>query len=303
MFDGYSPYTKDRRKSEYTDYIREKAHVLGMLTINTREPVTIIANLQDTRSNQDYYRLIFYLQKCTCLDYDCIQYIIKLIKKNEPLSTREWYMGVYDLVRESKSPQVFCSWYQWRYVGERFYTPISIMQLDIKNSLHVTFKRYFNLNHFECVDKNETWINSPKEIDTYPKHYKDIIKYKQNSHYDRILNHTPIEKNAEYKWNKDSNGEWKRTKKNHIYTPYTIRWTEKHKWSQDFITKNRRKLTLRRLVLMNSSSKWIKIECGNRYYYQNSETSIKTRQLPQEGFSNIHICDIYFFDTEYPVLI
>ena len=296
MFEGYSVYSKDRRMRDYTDYIREKAFDLGMLSINTNEPVTFKPVLEETRSQQDYYRIIYYLQQSNILNYDCIQTIIKLIKHREPISTREWYMGVYDVVRESKVIPVFCSWYHSGFLG-RFTTPLSMYRLTLINSLNL-FKR----NRDYCDSDKQfnhdiTWIQSPKEITT-------IQNYKfSQCHYERILNHNPIIYPIKYNWVRDCYGDWVREKKLRSYIPYAIKWSINFKFPNQFIEIKRRNITKKRNIPLHKNSPWLRIECGNRCYYEHKDTHKKQRDITEEGFYDIHITDIYYFDTQYPILI
>jgi hypothetical protein len=284
MFEGYSLYKKDKRRSEYTDYIRENAFDLGLLNINSHETVMIKKILPEKRKTTDYYKIILCLQEFN-INYDCIQQIIKTLIHREPLSTREWYMNMYDIVRESKVVPVFCSWYGSQ-LG-RFYTP----------------KQRFNL----LYDNKFEYFNCSKNIYiTFPEKTEDIQIYKfNNSHYDRILNHKAIYYQDKYYWTKNiTNHEWVRKKSLKIYVPYTISWDSlRHKWSKEFIETNKRKLTLKRYVSLNPLSKWLRIECGNRYYYHNKESGKNVRQISEEdGFYDINITDIYYFDEQYPIM-
>jgi len=295
MFEGYSVYSKDRRMRDYTDYIREKAFDLGMLSINTHEPVTFKPVLEETRSQQDYYRIIYYLQQSNILNYDCIQTIIKLIKHREPISTREWYMGIYDIVRESKVVPVFCSWYNSDILG-RFATPLSMVRLTLLNTLNLFKKNRAHIYSDKQFNRDNTWVQSPKEITT-------VKKYKVSQcHYERILNHNPIIYPIKYNWVNTETGDWVRNKKVRSYSPYAIKW-KNLKFSNQFIEVKRRNITKKRNSPLYKNSHWLRIECGNRCYYEHKDTHKKQRDITEEGFYDIHITDIYYFDTQYPILI
>ena len=281
MFEGYSRYTKDRRRSGYTDYIREKAFDLDIMSINTHESVVMDKVLEEKRSVSDYCQIILCLQEFIH-NYDCIEQIVRVLLKVEPISSREWYMGLYDIMRESKVVPVFCSWFHSGFLG-RFHTPNSPERIYMLGSL---------------VNQ---WIQSPVHWNT-PTNLK-LYKL-PNGHYGRIVNHQPIIYPIKTNWTKDNEqGEWKRIRKILIYTPYSISWTNKCKWSPEFIEENRRKLTLERQISFNSESPWIRIECGNRFYYKNKKTKKQQRIEPDDGFCDINITDIYYFDTQYPIFI
>ena len=42
---------------------------------------------------------------------------------------------------------------------------------------------------------------------------------------------------------------------------------------------------------------------GWQKYYEHKDTHKKQRDITEEGFYDIHITDIYYFDTQYPILI
>ena len=275
--DIYPVYKSDKRKSEYTNYIREKAFDLQLLNINIYKPVEIKPILPEKRSKNDYYKIILCLQEVN-INYDCIQQIIKTTIQYEPLSTREWYIHLYGLLRESKVVQVFCSWYG-SYLGQ-FYRP--------SDRYHMIYK------------------NFRKNMIEFPGITEDVQIYKFNSsHYDRIMKSNPIYYPCKYHWTENiSNHGWVRERSLKIYVPYTIHWDSlRHKWSNKFIETNRRKQTLKRYVPLNPMSLWLRIECGNRYYYKNKESGKKVRELSKEtGFYDINITDIYYFDEQYPLM-
>ena len=155
----YHYYIGDRRKTAYTDYLREKAFDLGLLNINEKIPVTFPRVLTEPRTKNDIYNIISCLHK-TMLNQDCIQTIMKLVVRREPFSTREWYVSVYSLIRESKIIPICCSWYGCSFLG-KFQTPSSLQRLGL----------------IRTIQKN-SWIQSEDEIDS-------LQTIQRNNCYDR----------------------------------------------------------------------------------------------------------------------
>lgn len=316
----FKPYDGDKRKLEYKEYLTQWSIKLGILNKDKNisdEPV-----LFEERTLEDYYKIIMYLDKIIPIS-DIVRNIVEDVIINEPLSTRGWYMNVYNLLRESNLSKVIMKWH----VNNSKYSERHIIKSLFKYSInlpHSTYKkslmRYFrtkpvwspktmNVYSWIASDKEYeavSWIDSPKDLDT--EEDKDNTKLytpDQPTHYYRIVDHNFKEPPKKVHWS-ECGESWVKTTSYSVYTPYKIKWElcRDCKFSRDFIENNRKALTLKRPddYKITPLSPWIRIECGNRFYYKNKETGKKMREEPLEGFSNVNITDIYYFDRNIPVI-
>lgn len=273
----YHYYIGDKRKTAYTEYLREKAFDLGLLNINEKIPVTFPEVLTEPRTKNDIYNIISCLQK-TMLNTDCIQSIMKFVVSREPLSTREWYMSVYSLIRESKIIPVCCSWYGSSFLGT-FHTPISFHRLGLIRTI-----------------QNNSWIRSEEETDP-------LQTIQMNNCYDRVVRCKLPRYDKKIRWIHDEYGNWYKKIFYPLYIPYSIQWIRKKQiFSLDTMERRRRLLILKRLVTLTESSPWIRNECGNRFFFQNKLTGDKQTNFPEEGICNVNIYDIYLYDQIHPTV-
>ena len=290
----YLTHTLDKRTTKYRDFIREKAFDMGLLNINEHKPVSLPKILQEPRSTNDLYQIIMNLQT-TPLNYDCIQEVIKTVATIEPLSTREWHMNMYEILRESQLCRVCMDWY-WNKIIGFFLSPLSNARIQLM--IEVKGKTY----RHQIKDPDDTWISSPQVVTP------TLQIYKRCNHFDRISNHRAPTISPKVNWN-ETNGEWiRKISKPPVYVPYSIKWTGKQKFSKEFIEGRRKDLSFKRPFIhqkhspwkkpfiQQKNSPWIRIECGNQYTYQNKLTNKTTKELPKEGISDINITDIYLFD-------
>ena len=157
-------------------------------------------------------------------------------------------------------------------------------------------------------DKEEPvpWINAPKDSDICNDNDTKLYTPDQPTYYYRIVDHNFKEPPKKVHWT-ECGESWVKTTSFSVYTPYKIKWEicRDCKFSRDFIENNRKALTLKRPddYKITPISPWIRIECGNRFYYKNKDTGEKMREEPLEGFSNVNIADIYYFDRNVPIRI
>jgi len=318
----FKPYDGDKRKNEYKEYLTLWSIKLGLL--NKDKNVSKELVLFDERTLEDYYMIIMYLGKIIPIS-DIVRNIVEDVIINEPLSTRGWYISVYNLLRESNLSKVFMKWhinnsnYSERHnIKSLFKYSMNLPHSTYKKSLMRYFRtkpvwnpRTMNVYSWIAFDKEYeavSWIDSPKDLDIYKDNDNDTKLYTpdQPTHYYRIVDHNFKEPPKKVHWN-ECGESWVKTTSYSVYTPYKIKWElcRDCKFSRDFIENNRKALTLKRPddYKITSLSPWIRIECGNRFYYKNKETGKKIREEPQEGISNVNISDIYYFDTEYPLFI
>ena len=320
----FKPYDGDKRKLEYKEYLTLWSIKLGLLNKDKNISKELI--LFDERTLEDYYKIIMYLDKIIPIS-DIVRNIVEDVIINEPLSTRGWYISVYNLLRESNLSKVFMKWH----INNSKYSERDNIKSLFKYSMnlpHSTYKkslmRYFrtkpvwnprtmNVYSWVASDKEYeavSWIDSPKDSNAEEDKDNDdntkLYTPDQPTHYYRIVDHNFKEPAKKVHWT-ECGESWVKTTSFSVYTPYKIKWEicRDCKFSRDFIENNRKALTLKRPddYKITPLSPWIRIECGNRFYYKNKETGKKMREEPLEGFSNVNIADIYYFDKEYPLII
>ena len=323
----FKPYDGDKRKIEYKEYLTHWSLKLGLL--NKDKNVSEETVLFEERTPEDYYKIIMYLGKIIPIS-DIVRNIVEDVIINEPLSNRMWYMNVYNILRESNLPKILMYWqvsnkptrHGKSYIRDIFRNSMNLPDSTYKKSLlrylrtkPVWNPRTMNVYSWIKFDKEYEpipWIDSPKDIDTEEDKDKDkenntkLYTPDQPTHYYRIVDHNFKEPPKKVHWS-ECGESWVKTTSFSVYTPYKIKWEicRDCKFSRDFIENNRKSLTLKRPddYKLTPISPWIRIECGNRFYYKNKETGKKMREEPLEGFSNVNIADIYYFDKEYPLFI
>lgn len=327
----YHPYTGSKNKKRYHEYIINTSTELGLLPVKNHSIVTISKPLLNKRTHKDLYNIIMYLSRILHI-MDIVKDIVGIVVSNEPSSTREWYMGIYDIMHEKQTPLIFSNYLlllRRAREGLPFFsvpwTDISLPPGPFPRNQHETSVNaylYYTLSarilkrHTNPHDP-QSWIKSPCEplssstILYAPTEEDDYIP----EHYYRIVNHVPPQQEIRKYWkqNEDTvscrgeSPEWSRTILLIPYVPYKIQWNllPDCKYSQEFIENNRNKMTEKKIghYKFSPKSPWVRIECGNRFYYKHRYSSKKQRLEPKCGFSNINVADIYYFDTQYPLLI
>ena len=96
-----------KRKIEYKEYLTQWSLKLGLL--NKDKNISEETVLFEERTPEDYYKIIMYLGKLLPIN-DIVRNIIENVLMNEPLSTREWYMNIYTILRESKISKFLMYW-------------------------------------------------------------------------------------------------------------------------------------------------------------------------------------------------
>ena len=311
----YKPYEGDKRRNGYRVYLNQWSLKLGLLNKNKNISEEIV--LSEERTLEDYYKIIMYLSRLLPVD-DIIRLIVENIHINEPLSTRGWYTSIYDILRESKISKVLIEWQMSvkptkrskSYIRKLFLSSMNLPNSNYKKQLMRYLKtkptynpRTMNVHSWIKLDKEYeavSWIDSPKVLNKESTIY---TPHHSTDCYSRVLDHTFTE-SKRVNW-RESGESWIKKINYIVYTPYRIKWElcKDCKFSREFIEKKRKALTLKRPhdYNFNPQSPWIRIECGNRYYYINKETHKKKKEEPLEGFSNVNITDIYYFDRNVPV--
>tara|TARA_B100000900_G_C20601884_1_gene726011 strand:- start:520 stop:1503 length:984 start_codon:yes stop_codon:yes gene_type:complete len=322
----FKPYEGDKRTREYKEYLTQWSLKLGLLNKDknvSEEPV-----LFEERTPEDYYKIIMYLDKLLPIN-DIVRNIVESVLMNEPLSNRTWYMNIYTILRESNLPKILMHW-QVQNIPRFSTTHERVHIRDIfKNSMNLpdsTYRKVLMRNlrtkpvwlprtmnvyswiNFDKEYEAVSWIDAPKDIDIYKDNNNDndtkLYTPDQPTHYYRIVDNNFKEPPKKVHWT-ECGESWVKSVSYSVYTPYRIRWElcRDCKFSRDFIENNRKSHTLKRPhdYKLTPISPWIRIECGNRFYYKNKETGKKMREEPLEGFSNVNISDIYYFDRNVPV--
>jgi hypothetical protein len=313
------PYDGDKRKREYKEYLTQWSTKLGLLNKdkNIREEVILL----EERTPEDYFKIIMYLGKLMPIN-DIVRNIVENVLVNEPLSTRGWYMNVYHLLRENKLSKIIMSWQmsskptmRLNIIRNTMNLPDSNYRKELMRNLRtktVWNPRTMNVHKWIKYDKEydkeyETvsWINSPKDLDIHKDNETKLYTTDQPTHFYRLLDHAFEEPPKKVHWTKFGES-WVKSVSCSVYMPYRIKWElcRDCKFSKKFIEDNRKKITLKSYGMYKLSplSPWIRIECGNRHYYRNKETDKKMKEEPLEGFSNVNITDIYYFDRNVPVI-
>ena len=311
------PYDGDKRKREYKEYLTKWSLNLGLL--NKDKNISEDSILFEERTPEDYYKIIMYLGKLMPIN-DIVRNIVESVLMNEPLSTRGWYTSVYKILRESKLSKVLMAWqmsskptrHGKTYIRDIFMSSMNLPDSTYRKALMRNLRtkpvwnpRTMNVYSWINFDKEYepvSWINAPKESDICNDNDTKLYTPDQPTHYYRIVDHNFKEPPKKVHWT-ECGESWVKTTSYSVYTPYRIKWEicRDCKFSRDFIENNRKSLTLKRPddYKITPISPWIRIECGNRFYYKNKETGKKMREEPLEGFSNVNITDIYYFDKEY----
>jgi hypothetical protein len=318
----FKPYDGDKRKREYKEYLTKWSLKLGLL--NKDKNISEEVVLSEERTLKDYYKIIMYLDKLIPIN-DILRNIVESVLINEPLSTRGWHTSVYKILRESKLSQFFTLWqvqnlsrfsttHERVHIRDIFKNSVSLPDSTYRKALMRNLRtkplwnpRTMNVHNWINFDKEYeavSWIDSPKDSDIYNDNDDNTKLYTpdQPTHYYRIVDHNFKEPPKKVHWT-ECGESWVKSVSYSVYTPYKIKWElcRDCKFSRDFIENNRKAITLKRLddYKLTPISPWIRIECGNRFYYKNKETGKKMREEPPEGFSNVNISDIYYFDKEY----
>ena len=277
----YAGYHGDKRKKEYTEYLLRKSLALGILKKNDNENVIIEKVLQEQRTASDLCKIVMLLSVILPIP-DLVIEVVAVTRLREALSTRAWYVSIYSLIRESKINRI-----------------LSGVPLLAGEWLHCSVLR-------GCLEP-------------IPQQHREESLYLHGAdHYYRIIDHDFTEPTPEARWIKDESDIWVRKLITRPYVPLAISWYRRRvdpcfgdqadmwecKFTFKFLEENRRKLTQKKYGVYKFSPKspWIRIECGNRHYYRDKETRRKQRSEPSQGFSNVNIADIYYFDREYPIL-
>jgi hypothetical protein len=313
------PYDGDKRKREYKEYLTQLSFNLGLL--NKDKNICEESVLFEERTPEDYYKIIMYLDKLIPIN-DIVRNIIDNVLINEPLSTRGWHTNVYNLLRESNLSKVIMAWQMSSkptrrgksYIRDIFMSSMNLPDSTYRKSLikylrtkttfsPITTNLYtwiYSIKEYEPV----SWIYSPKDLDIFEDNETKLYTPDQPTHYYRIVDHNFKEPPKNVHWT-ECGDSWVKNVSYSVYTPYRIKWElcRDCKFSKDFIENNRKKHTLKRLdkYKLTPLSPWIRIECGNRFYYKNKDTDKKMREEPLEGFSNVNITDIYYFDKNVPI--
>lgn len=320
----FKTYDGDKRTREYKEYLTQWSLKLGLL--NKDKNVSEESVLSEERTPEDYYKIIMYLDKLIPIN-DIVRNIIEKVHMNEPLSTRGWYMNIYNLLRESNLSKFLMHWQvqnlprfsttQERvHIRDMFRNSMNLPDSTYRKALMRNLRtkpvwnpRTMNVYSWINFDKEYEpipWIDSPKESDIYNDNDTKLYTPDQPTHYYRIVDHNFKEPPKKVHWT-ECGESWVKTTSISVYTPYKIKWEicRDCKFSRDFIENNRKSLTLKRPddYKITPISPWIRIECGNRFYYKNKETGKKMREEPLEGFSNVNIADIYYFDRNVPIRI
>jgi len=321
----FKPYDGDKRKREYKEHLTQWSLKLGLL--NKDKNVSEEVVLSEERTLKDYYKIIMYLDKLIPIN-DIVRNIVENVYMNEPLSTRGWHTSVYKILRESKLSHFHTIWHvqniprysttQERiHIRDIFKNSVNLPDSTYRKALMRNLRtkpvwnpRTMNVHNWINFNKEYEpipWIDSPKDSDVYNDNDDNTKLYTpdQPTHYYRIVDHNFKEPPKKVHWS-ECGESWVKTISYSVYTPYRIKWElcRDCKFSRDFIENNRKALTLKRLddYKLTPISPWIRIECGNRFYYKNKETGKKMREEPLEGFSNVNITDIYYFDKNIPVI-
>ena len=303
----YPRYAGNKRRKEYTEYILRESLTLGILKINAKENVIIEKVLPEKRTPSDLYTIIMYLSVILPIP-DLVRYVMDETILRESLSTRSWYISIYSLMRESKLTQTLNRWHNISAEGV-------VAHLDSNLSVSARRKMVGSNNiQFLCLP---TLPRGCLEPITHQNHEESL--YSQGpDHYYQIIDHEFTEPAPKIRWIKDNTDIWVRELAPRPYVPLAINWFRRSadicfggqadmwecKFTLNFLEENRRKLTRKKYGVYKFSPKspWIRIECGNRHYYRDMKTRRKKRSEPSQGFSNVNIADIYYFDREYPIL-
>jgi len=319
----FKPYDGDKRKHEYKEYLTQWSLKLGLL--NKDKNISEETVLFEERTPEDYYKIIMYLDKLLPIN-DIVRNIVENVIMNESLSTRGWYVNVYNLLRESNLSKTLMYWQMSNkptrhgkaYIRDIFRSSMNLPDSTYRKALMRNLRtkpvynpRTINIQNWINSDKEYeavSWIDTPKDSDIYKDNDNDnntkLYTPNQSTHYYRIVDHNFKEPPKKVNWT-ECGDSWVKNVSHSVYTPYKIKWElcRDCKFSRDFIENNRKALTLKRPdnYKLTPQSSWIRIECGNRFYYKNKETGKKTREEPLEGFSNVNIADIYYFDRNVPI--
>jgi len=318
----FESYDGDKRKRDYKEYLTNWSLTLGLL--NNDKNISEESVLLEERTHEDYYKIIMYLDKLIPLN-DIVRQIIENVHMNEPLSTRGWYTSIYKILRESNISKIIMAWqvsnkptrHGKSYIRDIFMSSMNLPDSTYRKALmrNLRTKPVWNPRtmsvykwiEFDKVYDPVSWIDSPKDLDIYKDNDNDnntkLYTPDQPTHYYRIVDHNFKEPPKKVHWT-ECGDSWVKNVSYSVYTPYKIKWElcRDCKFSREFIENNRKELTLKRPhdYKLTPTSPWIRIECGNRFYYKNKETGKKTREEQLEGFSNVNITDIYYFDKNVP---
>tara|TARA_B000000557_G_scaffold166140_1_gene134973 strand:+ start:1775 stop:2740 length:966 start_codon:yes stop_codon:yes gene_type:complete len=317
----FKPYEGDKRTREYKEYLTQWSLKLGLLNKDKNISEEIV--LFEERTPEDYYKIIMYLDKLLPIN-DIVRNIVENVLMNESLSTRGWYVNVYNLLRESNLSKILMYWqvsnkptrHGKSYIRDIFISSMNLPDSTYRKALMRNLRtkpvynpRTINIQNWINSDKEYEpvpWIDAPKGSDIYKDNDTKLYTPDQPTHYYRIVDHNFKEPPKKVHWT-ECGESWVKTTSFSVYTPYKIKWEicRDCKFSRDFIENNRKALTLKRPddYKLTPISPWIRIECGNRFYYKNKDTGEKMREEPLEGFSNVNIADIYYFDRNVPIRI